>query len=108
MTNVQPPPVNVYYGGQAVLEGVMIRGPEHMAVAVRHPRGHIVRHSEKLSGLYTGPARRLPLIRGVIVLWEQMALGMRALSFSSRVAFEEDAGEGAKETEFPEKVFIGT
>ncbi|MCZ2110746.1 MAG: DUF1385 domain-containing protein, partial [Dehalococcoidia bacterium] len=71
----EPQPVNVYYGGQAVIEGVMIRGPEHMAVAVRHPRGHIVSHSEQLGGLYTGRARRLPLIRGAVVLWETMALG---------------------------------
>jgi uncharacterized protein YqhQ len=85
----------------------MIRGPEHMAVAVRHPKGHIVRHSEKLSGLYTGDARKVPLLRGVIVLWETLALGMRALSFSSRIAFEEDAADG-EEVEFPATVFWGT
>jgi uncharacterized protein YqhQ len=101
-------PANVYYGGQAVLEGVMIRGPEHMAVAVRHPRGHIVKHSEKLGGIYTGRLRRVPLVRGVVVLWETMALGMRALAYSSRIAFEDAEGEGAEETEFPEKVFWGT
>jgi len=97
----------VYYGGQAVIEGVMIRGPEHMAVAVRHPKGHIVTHSEKLGSLYTGRARRMPLVRGVVILWETMALGMRALNFSSRIAFEEETEDG-KEAEFPEKVFIGT
>lgn len=98
---------NLYYGGQAVVEGVMIRGPEHMAVAVRHPKGHIVTHSEALSSLYTGQARRLPLIRGVVVLWETMALGMRALNYSSRVAFDDSEDEG-EEAEFPEKVFWGT
>ncbi len=82
-------PANVYYGGQAVLEGVMIRGPEHMAVAVRHPRGHIVRHAEPLSSIYTGRLRRIPLLRGIIVLAETMQLGMRALTYSSRIAFEE-------------------
>ncbi|MCC7364196.1 MAG: DUF1385 domain-containing protein [Dehalococcoidia bacterium] len=101
------PPGSLYYGGQAVLEGVMIRGPEHMAVAVRHPKGHIVQHSEKLGGLYTGRARRIPLLRGMIVLWETMSLGMRALGFSSRVAFEEE-DESGKPVEFPEKVFWGT
>lgn len=102
-----PPASALYYGGQAVLEGVMIRGPEHMAVAVRHPRGHIVTHVEKLGGVYTGVARRLPLVRGVVVLWETMALGMRALSFSSRVAVEGD-GDGQDEpAEFPESVFWG-
>ncbi|MEO8540211.1 MAG: DUF1385 domain-containing protein [bacterium] len=110
MAAANPPanPANVYYGGQAVIEGVMIRGPEHMAVAVRHPKGHIVTHSEKLGGLYTGRLRRLPLIRGVVVLWETMALGMRALNYSSRVAFEDDTDEAGEPSEFPEKVFIGT
>lgn len=108
MTNKTPEPGhNLYYGGQAVLEGVMIRGPEHMAVAVRHPAGHIVAHTEKLGGLYTGRARRLPFVRGVVVLWETMSLGMRALSFSSRIAFEEESDDG-KPAEFPEKVFWGT
>lgn len=99
-------PANIYYGGQAVIEGVMIRGPEHMAVAVRHPSGRIIRHSEQLGGLYTGRARRIPLIRGAVVLWETMVLGMRALNYSSRIAFDEgDDGEAA---EFPETVFWGS
>jgi uncharacterized protein YqhQ len=102
-----PEPAAVYYGGQAVVEGVMIRGPEHMAVAVRHPRGHIVTHTERLGGIYTGRSRRIPFLRGVVVLWETMALGMRALNYSSRVAFDEGT-EGGEETEFPEKVFWGT
>ncbi|WP_322817661.1 DUF1385 domain-containing protein [Tepidiforma sp.] len=99
-------PAQVYYGGQAVIEGVMIRGPEHMAVAVRHPKGHIVTHSERLSGIYTGRARRVPLVRGMVVLWETLALGMRALNYSSRIAFEED--EAKEPVEFPEKAFLGT
>ena len=106
MSSTPSGPANVYYGGQAIIEGVMIRGPEHMAVAVRHPKGHIVRHSEALGSLYTGRARRMPLIRGMVVLWETMVLGMRALNFSSQVAFDEsDEGEAA---EFPESVFWGT
>ena len=94
--NPPAPPANVYFGGQAVIEGVMIRGPEHMAVAVRHPKGHIVTHSEKLGGIYTGRSRRIPLMRGVVVLWETMALGMRALNYSSRIAFEEDTDENGE------------
>jgi uncharacterized protein YqhQ len=105
MTRAPASPVNVYYGGQAVIEGVMIRGPEHMAVAVRHPKGHIVRHSEPLGGMYTGRARRIPMVRGIVVLWETMVLGMRALNFSSKVAFDEGDGD---EPEFPDHVFWGT
>lgn len=96
---------HVYYGGQAVIEGVMIRGPEFMGIAVRHPRGHIVHHAERLSPLYTGQARAIPLLRGVIVLWETMALGMRALTFSSKISME--AAEGEEETEFPQTIFWG-
>lgn len=99
---------NVYYGGQAVIEGVMIRGPEHMAVAVRHPKGHIVRHSEKLASMYTGRPRRIPLVRGVLVLMETMSLGMRALNYSSKIAMEEETEDGGTEpAEFPQSVFWG-
>lgn len=97
---------NVYYGGQAVIEGVMIRGPEHMAVALRHPKGHIVRHSERLSSLYTGKPRRIPGLRGILVLAETMSLGMRALNYSSQVAMEEENEKG-ETSEFPQSVFWG-
>ncbi|MFN0093783.1 MAG: DUF1385 domain-containing protein [Dehalococcoidia bacterium] len=97
----------IYYGGQAVMEGVMIRGPRHMAVAVRHPKGHIVRHSEELRGVYTGKTRKIPLVRGGIVLWETLALGMRALSFSSKIAFEEEDEKG-ETGKFPEGAFWGS
>jgi uncharacterized protein YqhQ len=107
MARAEQPGGQVYYGGQAVLEGVMIRGPEHMAIAVRHPKGHIVKHSERLSALYTGGARKVPLLRGVIVLWETLALGMRALAFSSEIAYQEEA-KGDEEIEFPKTVFWGT
>ncbi len=71
----------------------MIRGPGSMAVVCRRPDGEMAVHAEELTGLYVGRARRIPLLRGVIILWETMALGMRALFFSSNVALNED-GEG--------------
>ena len=74
------------YGGQAVVEGVMIRGRHAMAVAARRPDGSIAIHSQRLGGLLTGPLRRVPLLRGVLALWETIALGVRALSWSSAVA----------------------
>jgi uncharacterized protein YqhQ len=84
---------NLYYGGQAVVEGVMIRGPKQMAVAVRAPDGRIVERSEGLGAVYTGLPRRIPLVRGVIVLYETLALGMRALTWSSQVAAGQDEEE---------------
>ncbi len=85
----------VYYGGQAVLDGVMIRGPRNMAIACRRPDGGIAVRRQALGGVYTGLPRRLPLIRGVIVMWETLALGIRALAWSSNVAMgheEQEAG----------------
>ncbi|MBI1885808.1 MAG: DUF1385 domain-containing protein [Chloroflexi bacterium] len=83
----------IYYGGQAVLEGVMIRGPRSMAVACRRPDGDIAVRTEVLRGVYVGTLRRVPFLRGVITLWETLALGMRALMFSSNVALGEEDRE---------------
>ncbi len=83
----------VYYGGQAVLEGVMIRGPRSVAVACRRPDGGIAVRTQALGGIYTGRLRRIPLLRGVVVLWETLALGMRALIFSSNVAMGDEEKE---------------
>ncbi len=83
----------LYYGGQALIEGVMIRGPRNVAVACRRPDGEIAVRREALDGIYTGALRRVPFLRGVIVLWETLALGMRALLFSSNVAMGEEEKE---------------
>jgi uncharacterized protein YqhQ len=82
-----------YYGGQAVMEGVMMRGRRLVAVAVRRPEGDITLRLESLGGLYTGPLRRIPFLRGIIVLWETLALGTRALLFSTNVAMGEEEKE---------------
>ena len=84
---------NLYYGGQAVVEGVMIRGPHHMAIAARAPDGTIVRRTESLGGVYTGIVRRIPIVRGVVVLYETLALGIRALTWSSQVASGQEQEE---------------
>ena len=91
------PNKRVYYGGQAVIEGVMIRGQKTMAIACRRPDGGIATRQETLGSVYSGLPRRIPLIRGVIVLWETLALGMRALMWSSSVQLgeEEDEAGGA-------------
>ena len=88
-------PKTPYYGGQAVIEGVMVRGPHTVAVAVRRPDGTVAVKSEALGGLYTGLLRRTPFIRGVVILWETLALGIRALGYSARVAAGEDESEAS-------------
>ena len=77
---------DIYYGGQAVIEGVMIRGPEHMAIAIRNPEGPLTKHTEQLKGIAPGRLRNLAFIRGILVLWETLSLGTRALLFSSKIA----------------------
>ena len=90
------PTTNLYYGGQAVIEGVMIRGPRHLAVAVRGPDGSIVRRVETLTGVYTGRVRRIPIVRGGVVLFETLALGVRALMWSTNIAAGHDGEEISK------------
>lgn len=75
-----------YYGGQAVIEGVMIRGPRHMAIAARTREGSIVTREETLPGVMSGRLRAIPIVRGAIVLYETLALGIRSLTWSSQVA----------------------
>ena len=80
-----------YYGGQAVMEGVMMRGQRQMAVAVRQPDGRIALYSEPLtSWLYRSRVRHWPLVRGAFVLWDALLLGMRALTLSANVAIAGD------------------
>lgn len=78
------------YGGQAVIEGVMMRGQKGMAVAMRAPDGEIVVHTEKLSGLYSSWVPRVPFLRGSILLWDALGLGMRALTMSANTQSGED------------------
>lgn len=80
-----------YYGGQAVLEGVMMRGRKRVAVAVRAPNGTIVMHEEPLTAaIYTRPWGQWPFVRGLGMLWDALGLGMRALLWSADVALQED------------------
>ena len=86
-------PAPFYYGGQAVMEGVMMRGRQNIAIAVRRPEGDISVTSRPLATLYKGRFRNWPLIRGVIVLIETLALGTQALLYSAQVAAAEDKEE---------------
>ena len=81
------------YGGQAVIEGVMIRGQRNVCVAVRRPDGTVAVRQQPLSPLFTGAVRRVPLVRGVIALAETLTLGMKALNFSANVGMEAEGEE---------------
>jgi uncharacterized protein YqhQ len=74
------------YGGQAVIEGVMIRGQRYATVACRCPDGNIVTRTEELGGRLREQTRELPVLRGMLLLWETMQVGVRCLFFSSQVA----------------------
>ncbi len=82
-------------GGQAVIEGVMMRGVRHWAVAVRLPDGEILVVDEKVAPWAAGRAvLRLPIVRGVIALGESLSIGIKALSISAvKAAGEDDEGE---------------
>ena len=80
----------VTYGGQAVLEGVMMRGQKAFAIAMRAPDGSIAIHTEKLADVYRSGITKVPFLRGVILLWDALGLGMRALTISANTQTGED------------------
>ena len=74
------------YGGQAVIEGVLMRGAHQAAIAVRRPdNGEIVVKTEPVSALYRGSISKIPFLRGIPMLWDALGLGMRALFYSAEV-----------------------
>ena len=79
-----------YYGGQAVIEGVMMRGQRTVVTAVRRPSGGLALDVQPLATIYTGWMRRTPLIRGIVVLIEALVLGMKSLLYSANVSLEEE------------------
>jgi uncharacterized protein YqhQ len=81
-------------GGQAVLEGVMMRGPSNWSVAVRKPDGEIAHVSQPVVSPMTRHwVLRLPVIRGVVALGESLAIGFRALAISANYAAQEEGDE---------------
>src|SRR5690348_16513779 len=76
-----------YYGGQAVMEGVMMRGRKSAAMAIRRPDGNIYLYEEALNPrLYQNRLFRLPFLRGMLLLWEMLVLGTRLMTLSANVA----------------------
>ena len=86
-------------GGQAVIEGVMMRGSEFLATAVRRPSGQIVYKKTKLIGKNSDFAKK-PFIRGVLMLFESLVIGVKELTFSANQAGEEEEKLSDKEAVF--------
>jgi uncharacterized protein YqhQ len=89
-----------FYGGQAVIEGVMMRGRQHYAVAVRLPttREIVVQRGELNAPIYVNPFWKLPVVRGVALIGEQLHLGMKSLIWSVNMnAGERDIQIGKRE-----------
>ena len=80
----------ISYGGQAVIEGVMMRGKNAFAVAMRAPEGNIVVHKENLAQIYRSRIAKIPFVRGTILLWDALGLGMKALTLSANTQTGED------------------
>lgn len=95
-----------YHGGQAVIEGVMMRGRKSVAIAVRRPDGELNITTQPLPSLYKGHLREVPFIRGFIILIETLVLGVEALLHSAQVATTGNPGEGSEE--IPKGLLWGT
>ena len=80
----------ITYGGQAVIEGVLMRGQNACAIAMRAPDGSIAVHTEKLANVYRSKITKIPFLRGVILLWDALGLGIHALTISANLQTGED------------------
>ena len=99
---------NAAIGGQAVLEGVMMRGPSNWALAVRKPNGEIAEVNRPIHSVMTRHwFFRLPIVRGIIALGESLAIGFRALAISANYAAQEEGEDGNEvETELSRGALI--
>ena len=96
------------YGGQAVIEGVMIRGREFFSLAVRREDGTIEQRQEALNPLYNGRLRRVPLVRGFLVLLETLILGIKSLQMSANLAVMDPGSTNEKDEGIPTVVMATT
>jgi uncharacterized protein YqhQ len=88
---------NYTYGGQALIEGVLMRGRDAVAVALRHPDGHIVYATERLDAGFHGTRwSKWPFIRGLVVLYETLVVGTRWLVRSANVQASDEGVELGK------------
>lgn len=73
------------YGGQALIEGVLMRGSKFLAAAFRDPTGEIKVETEELSGIYTSRLVKIPFLRGLVILWDAIGLGTRYITKSANI-----------------------
>ncbi len=73
------------YGGQALIEGVLMRGSKNLAAAFRAPSGEINVETEILSGIYTSRLVKIPFLRGLVILWDAIGLGTRYITKSANI-----------------------
>ncbi len=85
------------YGGQALIEGVVMRGEYAVAAAMRAPDGNIVLHSEELSKIYHSKTKNIPFLRGLVILWDALGLGMRFLVLSANIQTGEEQKLGTRD-----------
>ena len=78
------------YGGQALIEGVLMRGRKYVVGAFRTPEGKITVESEELTGLYKTKIAKLPFLRGLVILWDSLSLGMKFLTISANIQGSEE------------------
>ncbi len=100
------------YGGQALIEGVMMRGANTCAIAVRTPNDQILLETRELGSLYRSKLTKIPFLRGLFILYDALVLGVQALTFSANAQVEEpgeklDAAELTVSTLFGFALGIG-
>lgn len=78
------------YGGQALIEGVLMRGSKVLAAAFREPSGEIKIETEELSGIYTSRLVKIPFLRGLVILWDAIGLGTKYITKSANIQTGED------------------
>lgn len=88
------------YGGQAIIEGVLMRGAKTKAIAVRSPENEIIIETDELNSMYSGFLSKVPFLRGLLLLWDALVLGIQALTFSANIQSGEDEPIEGKELFF--------
>jgi uncharacterized protein YqhQ len=80
-----------HYGGQALIEGVLMRGKSYVVATMRKPDNALHIEYEKLEGIYTTRFAKIPFLRGLVILWDSLFLGMKFITKSANLQAEDDA-----------------